>query len=111
MKSGRLKALAISSAQRVVVFPDTPTFVESGFPGMAIASWSVLDAPRATPAPVVQALRAAAGKVVRSPAFLRPFEAEGNTAVDLSPQEFEAFVRAETERWAQVIRSAGIRID
>jgi len=107
--SGRLKALAITSAERNVAFPDVPTFVEEGFPDVVVTSWGVLDAPRGTPAAVVQAMRTVTMQTLKLPRIRQPFEAEGWVMFeDMSFAQLDAFLRSETERWAQIIRSAGI---
>lgn len=111
LKAGRLKALAISSAQRNPALPDVPTFVEAGYPDMVITSWAGVDAPKGTPQAVIDRVAAAVAHAVRLPQVRQPLEADGWIAFDGSPAEFDAFVRKDASRWAEVIRAAQIRID
>lgn len=111
VRAGKFKALAITTSQRVPVFADTPTFVESGYPDMVITSWTILDAPKGTPDAVVKRLRETAAKVMKDPAMRKPFEDEGNQVFDLPVDQLGAFVKKETDRWASVIHAAGIKIE
>lgn len=111
LKAGRLKALAISSAQRNHALPDVPTFVEAGYADMVVTSWAGVDAPRGTPQPVIDRLAAAVALAVRMPEVRQPLEADGWMPFDASPAEFDAFVRKDARRWGDVIQAAQIRID
>ena len=111
IKAGRLKALAISSAQRNPALPGVPTFAESGFPDMVVTSWAGLDAPRGTPQAVIDRLAAAVAHAVRQPEVRQPLEADGWMPFDGTPAEFDTFIRQDARRWAQVIQAANIRID
>ena len=111
IKAGKLKALAITSAQRIQALSNVPTFAELGLQDLVITSWGALAAPTGTPAPIVEKLRAATLKALRQPDMRQTLEAEGWVLFDMAPAEFEAFVRKETERWAAVIQTAGIRLD
>lgn len=110
VRAGKLKALAITSARRIPAFAQVPTFTEIGYPEMVISSWGVLAARRGTPAAIVERLRETAHQILRQPHVQQPLEAEGWELFDMSPAQFDDFARRETERWAQIIRAAGIRI-
>lgn len=111
IKAGKLQALAISSAQRNPALPDVPTFSEAGFADLIVTSWAGVDVPKGTPAVVVERIAAAVAHATRLPEVRRPLEADGWIPFDGTPREFEAFVRKDAERWARVIKTAGIRID
>ena len=111
LKAGKLKALAISGAQRNPALPNVPTFVESGFADMVVTSWAGVDAPRGTPAPIVERVAAAVAHAMRQPEVRQPLEADGWVPWESTPGEFDAFVRRDTQRWAEVIRAAQIRIE
>lgn len=111
VKAGKLKAIAVTSAQRAPVWPDVPTVAESGYPGFEVESWFGLVAPAATPPAIVQKLQAAwaAGAAT----------AEARTAFDnipanlrvTKPAEFAAFIKSEDQRWGELIRKLGIKAD
>ena len=110
LRSGKLVALAITSAQRNPQLPDVPTVAETGFPGYEATAWAGLSAPKGTPANVVQTLYAAATKAMAG-SFKTKQEALGAVVVASSPAEYQAFVHSESEKWTQVIKAAGIRPD
>ena len=110
LRSGKLVALAITSAQRNPQLPDVPTVAESGFPGYEATAWAGLSAPKGTPANVVQTLYTAATKAMAG-SFKTKQEALGAVVVASSPAEYQAFVHSESEKWTQVIKAAGIRPD
>ncbi|CAN7774734.1 tripartite tricarboxylate transporter substrate-binding protein [Variovorax sp. LjRoot84] len=110
VRSGRLVALAISSSARNAQLAEVPTVAESGFPGFEATAWAGLSAPRGTPDAVVQRLHAAALKVLQGP-FRTKQEAIGAQVVGSTPAQYAAFVRSETDKWAVVIKTAGIRPD
>lgn len=111
IKAGTLKPLAVSSAQRNAALPGVPTFAESGYPDMVVTSWAGIDVPKGTPAAIVERLAAAVQQASRAPEVRQPLEADGWTAFDGSPAEFDAFVRKDARRWAEVVKAAGIRIE
>lgn len=111
IKAGKLKAVAISSAQRNPALPDVPTFAESGFPTMVVTSWAGIDAPKGTPAAIVERLAGAVAQAMKLPEVRQPLETDGWIPFDATPMEFDAFVRKDAARWGEVIKSAGIRID
>lgn len=109
IKSGKLRALAVTSAQRSKAFPDLPTLAEAGVPGYQAESWYGLYAPANTPDAVVQRLNASVAKAVQSPAFQHRVADEG-LMVDVGPPEqLTRYVDAEEKRWSQVVREAHLQ--
>jgi tripartite-type tricarboxylate transporter receptor subunit TctC len=111
VKSGRLRALAATGAQRLAAYPEVPTMAEAGVPGYEYHSWIGLLAPARTPAEIVGRLNRELVRAVRSPAGREWFAAQGGVAVGDSPEEFAAFIRAEHEKWGRLIREAGIKAE
>ena len=112
VRSGKLRALAVSSASRLPAFPDIPTAEEAGLPGYQITTWYGVFAPAGTPAAIVRRLHADAVKAMQSPQTRAQLEGIGaDGTVSRSPEEFAALVRAETLRYARIVKSIGLRID
>ena len=111
VKSGKLRALAISSPRRVEGWESVPTVAESGVPGFQVSEWNGLFAPAGTPSPVLERLEAETRAIVASPEMKKRFAELGVQGVGSSAQEFSSFLKAETTKWAEVIRSSGIRMD
>ena len=112
VRSGKLRALAVSSARRLPAFPDIPTAEEAGLPGYRITTWYGVFAPAGTPAEIVNRLHADAMKAMQSPPTRSQLEGIGaDGTVSRSPEEFAALVRAETARYAKIVKSIGLRID
>lgn len=110
VRSGRLNGLAISSPQRSLLLPDLPTVAELGYPGFEATAWGGLSGPRGLPAGVVDKLHAAVMKVLQGP-FRAKQEALGGTILGTTPAQFSAFFKAEIDKWATVIKTAGIKAD
>lgn len=112
VKTGAVRVLAVSSAKRSVVFPDVPTFAESGFPELVVRAWLGVSAPKNTPDAVVKKLHAAIVDAVSTPEFQAQLTAGGYTPFLFpEPSAFANFVADETQRWAAVIKQAGIKAD
>src|SRR5947199_2612406 len=109
VKSGKLRALAITSAQRSPLEPALPTMAESGVPGYEVVGWQGLFAVAGTPPEIVARLQAEVAKVLRQPEVRERLAALGAEPVGSTPAEFGAFVRAENARWGTIIREKGIR--
>ena len=109
VKSGKLRALAVTSAQRNPLYPDTPTVAESGFPGFQALSWSGLSALKGTPQPVVDKLEAALKKIMGSPEIKQRLESVGFVVPPAGSGPYSQFVKNEIELWTQVIKTAGIK--
>ena len=109
-QSGRLIPLAITSAQRNPMFPNLPTVAESGFAGFEATAWAGVSAPRETPAAIVERLHAATVKALNGPMRAKQ-EATGAQIFGSTPTQYTQFVREETAKWTQVIRTANIKAD
>ena len=108
-KQGKLRALAVTSAQRSPLEPALPTMAESGVPGYEVVGWQGLFAVAGTPPEIVARLHAEVAKALRLPEARERLAGLGAEPVGSSPAEFAAFVRAEHARWGRVIREKGIR--
>lgn len=111
VKAGKLKALAVTSAQRSPVAPDVPTVAESGLPGYEAIAWNGLLAPAATPREVVARLNAELKKVLEQPEVKQRFEAQGFTASWNPSEAFGGFLKAEVDKWAKVVKASGATVD
>jgi tripartite-type tricarboxylate transporter receptor subunit TctC len=111
VRSGKLRALAVTTAARSPAFPTVPTMAEGGVPGYAAESWYGLYAPAGTPRDVVDRLNAAVREAVKTPAFARQSESEGLTVDVGTPEELDRYVRAEEKRWRQVVQDNHITSD
>ena len=111
VKSGKLRALAMTGAKRSASAPDIPTVAEAGFKGYETGLWYALLAPAGTPRPVISKLHDEMVRVVKSPAVTEQLLAQGAEPVGNTPQELDAYIKTEIERWTKVIAQAGIRPD
>ncbi|MCK8787919.1 tripartite tricarboxylate transporter substrate binding protein [Roseomonas sp. NAR14] len=108
VQGGKLKALAVTSAQRVAPLPDVPTMAEAGFPGFEAATWGALIAPAGLPVPVAARIAADTAAQLREPAVRERFAGFGATVVGNGPGEAQEFVAAEVAKWSEVASRAGI---
>jgi len=108
VRDGGVRALAITSLRRSPALPDLPTLDELGFRGFEATAWFGLMAPSGTPASVIALLHEEAQKAVAAPAAREKFTALGMEAITRTPDEFAAQIRAETPKWAELIRRVGI---
>ena len=109
VESGQLRAIAVTSAERSLAFPQLPTVAEAGVPGYAAESWYGLFAPAGTPSGIIDRLNKSAAAAVRSDAFRTLSANEGLVMVALPPEELDRFVKSEEQRWRRVIQGAGIK--
>lgn len=108
-KSGRVKALGITSPKRSPLLPDVPTFAESGLPGFEAYTWAAVLAPKGLPPETAQRLNRALEEVMNEPAVQARLAASGTEAIThMTLPEASAFLREETRRWTAVIRKAGV---
>ena len=110
VKAGRIKALAIGSASRIAQLPDTPTVAET-LPGFAAQSWVGMLVPAGTPKDTVARYNAEAKKALADPGVSGKLAGQGFDVVGSSPEEVLAFARAESDKWAKVIRDYNIRVE
>ena len=112
VRSGKLRALAVSSAARVAAFPDVPTAEEAGLPGYVVTTWYGLFAPGTTPSPIVARLHAEMVKAMQQPDVRGKLEGIGaDGSVSRSPAEFAALVRADTARYAKIVKDIDLKLD
>jgi tripartite-type tricarboxylate transporter receptor subunit TctC len=111
VKNGRLRALAVTSRQRVSALPDVPTLAESGVPGYEYSSWIGLLAPAKTPRAIVERLGVEAARAARAPEMKAVLALEGAEPVGNSPDEFASLIRTEIGRWSKLVGAAGIKAD
>jgi len=109
VRAGRLRMLGVTTAGRVAAMPDVPTIAEAGVPGYEAVQWWGLLAPAGTPGEIVVRLHKDAVSVLTTPDIRDRFAREGMTVVAGTPQEFAAYIRTETLKWAKIVKSAGIQ--
>jgi tripartite-type tricarboxylate transporter receptor subunit TctC len=109
VKAGKLRPLAVSSAQRNPLYPDVPTVAESGYKGFEALSWSGLSAPKGTPQPIIDKLEAAMVQAMSSAPVKQRLESQGFVVPTLGARPYTAFVKSEEARWTKVIKAAGIK--
>lgn len=110
IKSGRVKALAVTGAKRSALLPDLATIAET-LPGYSASGWYGLLAPAATPKPVLVRLHSEAVKALRAPDVIEKLSGQGAEPVANTPEEFTAFIRSETDKWAKLVKAANMRAD
>ena len=110
VRDGKLKVIAVASADRIASLPEVPTMEET-LPGFVSDTWFALVAPPGTPAAIVDKLASAIREILRSPDVVAKYRDLGATPVGSSPAETKALLKRETERWGEVIRAAGIKPD
>jgi len=111
VKTGKLKALAVSTVKRSAVFPDVPTMVESGFKGFEVDSWYAMFVPAKTPQSIIERLNKATVNVLAQPEVKEKLLGQGAEAVGDSPAQLSAVVKKEITKWKQVVKSANIKVD
>ena len=111
IKDGKVRLLAVTTAQRSKSLPDTPTVAESGLPGYEAMPWLGLVAPAGTPASVVNKLYAEVNEVLKEPAVQEKFRSLGLDIIGSKPQEFKTFLRSDIVKWAKVIKDSGAKAD
>jgi tripartite-type tricarboxylate transporter receptor subunit TctC len=109
VRTGRMRALGVTTKARVPSMPDVPTIAESGVPGYEATQWFGLFTTGGTPAPIVERLHQIAVQALRSPELMQRMSSEGLYPVGNTPAEFGAFVRAEMSKWARVVKAANIK--
>jgi tripartite-type tricarboxylate transporter receptor subunit TctC len=108
VESGRLKPIAIASPQRAPTAKDVPTTAEAGMPDLKIENWYGLVAPAGTPAAIIATLNKAATEAMRDPQVKEKLASQGAELIGGSPEHFHDFIGTETQRWAKVIKDAGL---
>jgi len=111
IQAGKLRALAVTSAKRFPLLPDLPTIAESGYPKFESLAWNGVLVPAGTPKPVIARLNAEINAILKRPDVAQKLSAAGFDLIGGTPEDFGALIKAESDKWAPVIKSAGIKID
>src|SRR5262249_44262866 len=108
VKAGQVRALGPSALKRSSVLPEVPTIAEAGVPGYESTIWLGLMAPAGTPKPIVDKLNAEINKTINRPEMKAAWDQQGAVAMVLTPSEFEAFLHKDIDKWAKVVKAAGL---
>jgi tripartite-type tricarboxylate transporter receptor subunit TctC len=111
VRSGRLRALAVTSLRRQAVAQDIPTMVESGFPGFEAGTWFGLLVPAGTQRDIINRLQSDVAKAVRQPDVQKQLAGQGATTIGSTPEEFAAYIKSESAKWAKVLAASGVKAD
>lgn len=111
IKSGQLRALAVTTESRLVALPQVPTMIESGLPNFAVTNWHGVIAPKGVPADIVKKLNAVINDSLQAPGMKEGLESDGLTAASGSPQAFGVLLAEETKRWGAVVKKRGIKVE
>ncbi|HEY6821613.1 MAG TPA: tripartite tricarboxylate transporter substrate binding protein [Burkholderiales bacterium] len=111
VRSGRIKALAVTSLQRIAVLPDVPTLHELGLKDFDAVGWNGLLAPAGTPRPIVNRIHDEVIRVLRIPEVRDGLTSQGADIVGNSPDEFAAWIRTEVKKWGEVVQRSGAKVD
>jgi tripartite-type tricarboxylate transporter receptor subunit TctC len=111
IRSGSLRALAVTAGQRVKGFESIPTVAESGVPGYDVVSWQTVHAPAGTPREIVGRLQAEIAKILQQPDIRQRLDALGLEPSGMSPEDLGAFERRERDKWVRVVKAGGIKAD
>ena len=110
IQAGKLRALGIADSKRSPLLPDVPTVRESGLPGYQAITWNGILAPGGTPRDIIAKLNAAITNVLNTPEMKQRFAAIATDPAPGSPEQFSVFIRDETNKWSDVIRSVGVTL-
>ena len=111
VKAGKLKALAVTTAQRSKLAPDLPTMAEAGLQGFDISTWFGLFAPAGTPKDIIAKWNAEVAKILNSPEMREKLVAQGAEPAPTTPEQFAAFVRSEIPKYARIVKASGAKLD
>ena len=110
-RSGKVRAIGVTTLKRAAVLPEVPTVAEQGFPGYEVSGWYGLLAPAGTPNDVIATLNREVVKVLHSPEARERLAAEGAEGVGNTPEQFGAYMRSEMVKWSKVVKQSGARAD
>jgi tripartite-type tricarboxylate transporter receptor subunit TctC len=108
--AGQVRALATTGEKRSAVLPDVPTVSEAGVPGYEATIWLGIMAPKGTPQEIVDRLNAEIARIIAKPSIREAWARQGAVPMTMSPAQFDAFLRRDTDKWAKVIQQAGIKV-
>ncbi|MDB5803551.1 MAG: putative Bug-like extracytoplasmic solute binding receptor, family [Betaproteobacteria bacterium] len=111
VRSGKVRALGISTAKRSAAFPEIPTMIEAGLPGYDVTTWYGLLAPHGTPPEIITRLYNASAAILKTPEMKKRLEDIGADAGGMPPAEFAAFIKTETAKWAKVVKESGATVE
>lgn len=111
IKSGKLRALAVTSAKRVAVLPDVPTVAESGFPDFDAVGWYAFVGPAGIPNEIVNKLNRDIGQALQNPAVTKNLSAQGLEPQVMTPDALHTYMTSEVTRWAEVVKASGSKVD
>jgi tripartite-type tricarboxylate transporter receptor subunit TctC len=111
VRSGRLRALAVTSLQRQPVAKDIPTMIESGFPGFEAGTWFGLLVPAGTSRDIINRVHGDVAKAVRQPDVQKQLAGQGATTIGNTPEQFAAYIKSESAKWAKVLAASGVKAD
>jgi tripartite-type tricarboxylate transporter receptor subunit TctC len=111
VRSGKVKALGITSGVRNPLMPDIPTIAEQGLPGYEIGPWFGLLAPAGTPRKIVEKLNSEVVRIMRSDEVRSQLASQGLTIIASTPEAFDEHIRREIAKWGKVVRESGARAD
>ncbi len=111
IRSGAVRGLAVTGAQRSAVLPELPTVAESGIPGYEVSAWFGIFAPAGVPQPAVRRLNAEFVKAMREPDLRQRLASQGADVLTSTPEEFSAYLRSEIDKWARVVKASGMKPD
>jgi tripartite-type tricarboxylate transporter receptor subunit TctC len=110
VKDGQVRALGVTGKKRSSILPDVPTIDEAGVPGYEATIWLGIMAPKGTPQPIVDRLNTEINKVLNRPDVKEAWAKQGVEPLMMTPAEFDKYVRGDIEKWAKVIKDAGIKM-
>jgi tripartite-type tricarboxylate transporter receptor subunit TctC len=111
VRSGRVRALAVTGAKRAEAFPNVPTVAEAGFKGYAAVNWYGMLAPAATPPAIIERLNKELNAALRAPDVVQQLKDQGIDAAPSSPADFARFIAAEEKKWVPIIKNSNIRVE
>jgi tripartite-type tricarboxylate transporter receptor subunit TctC len=111
IQGGRVRPIAVTSAERISVLPEVPTMAELGINGFESYNWQGIVVPAGTPAPIITKLNQAFNEILKDPDVANAISSAGSQAVGGTPEAFGAFIASETAKWAKVIQSADIKLN
>ncbi len=111
IRTGKIRALAVTGAKRSQAAPDVPTFAEAGMPGYDASTWNGILLPTGTTRAIIDRLHGEIVKILRAPATAERLAVDGSVAVASTPEEFATFINAEHAKWSKVVREANIRVE